>query len=170
MIHEFVPIIASELSDFLDSRFDTSEDPVALSNIVDQDGSVAIKGENKVIVTLVNIERDGSNQMQGGGYHRGDLPVHVNLYVLFSAYFNDYIESLKFISGVIGFFQANPTFTYMGNTVKVEMHNIDFRELGNLWTAVGAKCLPSVLYRIRTLNMDEDNIRDQIPPVAGITM
>jgi len=170
MIHEFVPLIASELSDFLDGRFDTSEDPVILSNIVQQDGSVAIKGENKVIVTLVNIERDGTNQGHGGGFSRGDLPVHINLYVLFSAYFNDYIEALKFTSGVIGFFQANPTFTYMGNTVKVELHNVDFRELGNLWTAVGAKCLPSALYKIRTLNMDEDNIRDTIPPVSGISM
>ncbi len=170
MIHEFIPIIAGELSDFLDSRFDTSEEPVTLSGIVNQDGTVAINGENKIVCTLVNIERDGSNQMAGGGFSRGDLPVHINLYVLFSAFFTDYAEGLKFISGVIGFFQANPTFTYDGNTVKVELHNIDFRELGNLWTAVGAKVLPSVLYKIRTLNMDEDNIRDEIPAISGITI
>ena len=169
MIHEILPMIAAELSEFLDSRFDTSEDPVTLSNLVNQDGTVAVKGENKIVVSLVNIERDGSNQLAGGGFTRGDMPVHVNLYVMFSAYFNDYFEALKFISGVIGFFQGSPTFTYFDTTVKVELHNIDFRELGNLWTALGSKSLPFVIYKVRTLNMDEDNIRDVIPPVSGVS-
>lgn len=169
MIHEILPLIAAELSDFLDSRFDTSEDPVTLSNLVNQDGTVAVKGENKIVVSVVNIERDGSNLMAGGGFTRGDMPVHVNLYVMFSAYFNDYFEALKFISGVIGFFQGSPSFTYLGTTVKAELHNIDFRELGNLWTALGAKSLPFVIYKIRTLDMDEDNIRDVIPPVSGVS-
>ena len=38
MIHEVIPIIADELNDYLDSKFDTSEDPVILSNILNQDG------------------------------------------------------------------------------------------------------------------------------------
>jgi len=170
MIHEFIPIIASELRDFLDSRFDAPDDVVKLSNIVNQDGSLAIMEENKVIVSLINIERDGTNQMGGGGMFRGELPVHINLYVLFSAYFTDYAESLKFISGVVGFFQGTPTFTHGGNTVKIELHNIDFRELSNLWAALGAKYIPSVVYKIRTLNMDEDHISDEIPPIAGLTV
>ena len=169
MIHEFVPLIAADLRDFLDSRFDTVDDVVKLSNIVNQDGNLAIKEENKVIITLVNIERDGSHQWQGGGSVRGEMPVHINLYILFSAYFADYAEALKHISGVIGFFQANPNYTHESNTVKIELHNIDFRELGNMWSGIGAKYIPSVLYKIRTLNMDEDRIRDEIPPITGIT-
>lgn len=164
MIHEVVPIIADELNDFLDSRFGTAEDPVILSNILNQDGSIAISGNDKIIVSLINIERDGTNQLARSG---GDLPVNINLYVLFSSYFTNYAESLKFLSGVIGFFQAYPSFMIEGNLVRVELYNPDLKEIGNLWSAIGAKYLPSVMYKFRTLSIDEGNISDNIPPVAS---
>lgn len=167
MIQEVIPLIAAEVRDFLISRFDASGDVVKLSSLANQDGSTALKEENVVVVTLVNIERDGSNLYISS---RGNTPVHINLYVMFSAYFADYAESLKFISGVIAYFQGNPTFVHNGNELKIEFFNIDFRELSNLWTAVGGKYLPSVVYKFRTLDMDEDLIRDEIPPITGITI
>lgn len=169
MIHEFVPIMAGELRDFLEAHFDTADDVVVLSNLVNQDGTSALLEENKVIVNIVNVERDGTRQGQGGGLVKGDIPVHINIYLLFAAHFADYAEALKFLSGVIGFFQGTPSFNIDGNIVKVELFNIDFRELSNLWASLGAKYMPSVLYRARTLNMDEQLIRDEIPPVMGIT-
>ncbi len=167
MIHELIPMVAAELNDYLDSKFDTSEDPVLMSNLVNQDGTLAINEENKIVVSLVNVERDGSNQMAGGGFARGDMPIHINLYVMFSAYFTNYAESLKFLSGVIGFFQSNPNFIVDGNTVKAELYNPDFKEISNLWTAIGAKYLPACIFKFRTLNMDDDQINDEIPPIGG---
>ena len=167
MIHEVIPLIAADLNDFLESRFDTDADPVILSNLVNQDGTLAIKEENKVIVTLVNVERDGSNQMFGSGLARGDMPIHINLYVMFASYFANYLESLKFLSGVIGFFQANPNYIHDGNTIRIELYNPDFKEVSNVWSATGAKYLPSVIFKFRTLNMDEDRINDEIPPIGG---
>ena len=176
MIHQVLPIIVDELNDFFQSRFDTSEDKVILGNIVQQDGTVAIEGEDKVIVSLINVERDGSNQLAGSG--GPNPPVHINLYVLFAAYFNNYLESLKFISGVIGFFQGKNNFNPHNtpllpadvNQVRLEIVNIDFRELSNLWASLGAKYIPSVIYRLRTLNMEEDRITDDMPPIAGLNI
>ncbi|MGB1216690.1 MAG: DUF4255 domain-containing protein [Saprospiraceae bacterium] len=164
MIHEVIPIIADELNDFLNSRFGTAEEPVIISSILNQDGSMAILDDNKVIVSLINIERDGTNQLARSG---GDLPVNINLYVLFASYFNNYGEALKFLSGVIGFFQANPNFMIEGNMIRVELYNPDFKEIGNLWSAIGAKYLPSVVYKFRTISIDEGNISDDIPAVAS---
>lgn len=167
MIHEVVPIIADELNDYLNAKFDTSEDPVLLSNLLNQDGSIAVREENKIIVSLINIERDGSNLYGSGGLGTGDTPIHVNLYVMFSAYFTNYFESLKFLSGVIGFFQSNPSFVIDGGTILAEMHNVDFREMSNIWAGLGAKYLPSVLFRFRTVSMADDRINDEVPPVSG---
>lgn len=167
MIHELIPMVAEELNDYLDSKFDTSEDPVIMSNLVNQDGSLAINDENKIVVSLVNVERDGSNQMYGGGFSKGEMPLHINLYVMFASYFSNYAESLKFLSGVIGFFQANPNFICEGNTVKAELYNPDFKEISNLWTATGAKYLPAIIMKFRTLNMDEQEITDELPPIGG---
>jgi len=178
MIHQVLPIIVDELNDYFQSRFDTSEDKVILGNIVNQDGTVAIDGEDKVIVSLINVERDGSNQMAGIGGRGTNPPVHINLYVLFAAYFNNYLESLKFISGAIGFFQGKNNFNphntpllppYI-NQVRLEIVNIDFRELSNLWASLGAKYIPSVIYRLRTLDMEENNISDDFPPIAGLNI
>ncbi len=169
MIHEIIPLITDELNTFLGSHFSLSENTVVLSNILNQDGSIAIKEENKVIATLINVERDGSNQMTGGGgMARTDLPVHVNLYMLFCCYFTNYAEALKFLSGIIAFFQATPNYTHDGNTIKIEFYNIDIKELNTLWTGIGAKYMPSVIYKFRTIGIDEERLRDEIPPVSTV--
>jgi hypothetical protein len=98
--------------------------------------------------------------------------------LIFVAYFNssNYLEALKFISGVIGFFQGKSIFTpdntpmLTGDASKIvaEVVNIDFKELSNLWGAIGGKYLPSVVYRFRSLPMSEDMINDEIPDVGGL--
>lgn len=184
MIHQVVPVIVEELTEFLQSRFGISEDQVVLGNVVNQDGSIAVEG-NKLVVSLCNIGRDGS---KGVGQHfeatgSTNPPVYINLYLIFSAVFNssninnqDYIEALKIISGVIGFFQGRNVFDHQNtpdmpdgaNRVTLEIENIEFRELVNLWSLFGAKYTPSVVYRLRTLNMDEDLITDETPAVGKI--
>lgn len=183
MIHQVVPAIVGELSEFLESRFGISEDQIYIGNVLNQDGTVAVEG-NKLVVSMINIERDGSKGV-GESFHSSTPPVHINLYLVFAANYNssninnrDYLEALKMISGVIGFFQGKnsfdhhntPDFPDGANKLVLAIENIEFRELVNLWSLFGAKYIPSVIYRIRSLNMDEDLITDEIPPIAGITI
>jgi len=180
MIHEVVPSILAELQEFFNNRFDSPEEMVVMGNMVNQDGSSSPEMENKLVVTLINIERDGSKQMKGDGFMQGNPPVHVNVYLMFAANFqtSNYAEALKFISGVMGFFQGHTVFTHHNapllpanaKPVKVEIVNLAFRELVNLWSIIGAKYVPSVLYRFRAIDMDIHNIQDEIPAVAGITV
>ncbi|MEM0997913.1 MAG: DUF4255 domain-containing protein [Bacteroidota bacterium] len=182
MIHQVLPAIVNELIDYLDSKFGISDDQIVLGNIVNQDGSLAVDG-NKLVVSLVNIARDGAkgNLRQVGS--TDTPPVYINLYVMFSAVYNqsninsqDYLEALKLISGVISFFQANNVFDSHnssdfpadGARCHVEIENVEFRELVNLWSLSGAKYVPSILYRMRSINMEEDLVTDEIPPIAGI--
>ena len=182
MIHQILPVIVGELSEYLQMRIGISEDQVVLGNIVNQDGSLAVEG-NKLICSLINIGRDGSKGVDHSHF-RSSPPVYVNVYIMFAATFDssnignlDYLEAVKMISGVIGFFQGKNVFDHhntpdmpaMANKVILEIENIEFRELVNLWSLFGAKYVPSVIYRVRSLNMTEDLITDEIPPVAGIT-
>jgi len=182
MIHQILPTVVGELSEYLQARFGIGEDQIVLGNVVNQDGSLAVDG-NKLVVSLINIERDGT---KGKVNMFGDPhpPVFVNVYVIFSAVFSssninnaDYLESLKMISGVISFFQGNPAFTPQNTPdwpdeagkVYAEIENVEFRELVNLWSLTGAKYVPSIVYRFRTINMNMDSVTDEIPPIAGIT-
>ena len=182
MIHQVLPTVIGELNEYLQSRFGMGDDQIVLGNIVNQDGSLAVDG-NKLVVSLINIERDGTKgPMSALGSNRP--PVYINFYVTFSAVYNsnninnsDYVESLKIISGVISFFQGYPAFDAHNTPdwpdeagkVQVSIENVEFRELVNLWSLTGAKYVPSIVYRFRSLNMDMDQVTDEIPPISGIT-
>lgn len=182
MIHQILPVVVGEVSEYLQSRVGISEDQVVLGNIVNQDGSLAVEG-NRLVTSLINIGRDGSKGVDDSNF-RTTPPVYINIYIMFAATYNssninnlDYLEAVKMISGVVGFFQGKNMFDHhntpdwpdMAGKMLVEIENIEFRELVNLWSLTGAKYCPSVIYRMRSLNMTEDLITDEIPPIAGIT-
>ncbi|ELR71189.1 hypothetical protein C900_02993 [Fulvivirga imtechensis AK7] len=186
MIHNVLPVIASELNDYLKSRFNAVEDKVILSNIIDQDGSVAIEGSNKVVITLINIAEEtmikaNSNQhLIGSSYVDFAPSISVNLTLMISAYFSpkNYVESLRFISGVIYFFQSKPLFTSQntpGLSQNIDKLHFDLlsltpHELMNLFSMMGAKYTPSVVYKMKMLTFSQDNIVDEIPAIQGLNV
>ena len=56
MIHNLLPVVCSELNSYFKSRYGLREDRLVLSNLIDQDGSVAFEGSNTVVCSLVNVE------------------------------------------------------------------------------------------------------------------
>jgi len=183
MIQQVLPVIVDELNEYLKSQFNAVEDKVVLSNIINQDGSVGVDGSNKIISTLVHIDRDSNSkstsntQLMGNQYMEFAPPVHVNITIMFSAMFNKnhYVESLKYISGVIYFFQNKSVFNPQ-NTPKlskgVEKLHFDLltvspQELMNIYSVLGAKYMPSVIYKMRMLTFTQDNIINDLPAITG---
>jgi hypothetical protein len=172
MIHEVVPAIVTELNRFLMSKHNLTEEKAVMSHLVNADGSIAIQEADKIIVTVVSIEAERNRSNTGsykptssGGFTRLNPPVEVNIYLLFSAYFTseNYIEGLKFISSVIAFFQSRQGIFSTQNTpalngvierLSAEMVSPEIRDQSNVWSGLGAKYLPSVLYRVKTLPIE----------------
>lgn len=131
------------------------------------DASGADELENHVLLTLINIEEENSlknnyPEQQIGASRVTQLPaLFLNLYLLFSANFTKYEEALKHIGYVIRFFQASKPFAIddpdAGQRYKVTLtlHHIGFENLNNLWTVLGGKYLPSVLYKARLVMVQE---------------
>ncbi len=184
MIHNVLPVISAELNTYLKSRFDLNEDRLVLSNLINQDGSVAIEGANKVVCSLINLEEEttmkanGGMSFAGGGFVTGGPDINVNLTVMFSAFFQgkNYVEALKFLSGIVYFFQSKPVFNssntpgLSANTEKVcfDIITMPLRDLNSVFSMIGMKYLPSVLYRVRMLTFSSDNIEDEIPAITGL--
>jgi Pvc16 N-terminal domain len=173
MISKVMTLLSNDLSQFLKNRFNLNEDPVILANITGIDGSVAIDGENKIVLTLVNIEQETAlpntlNTHPGSGSTTiATAPsIFVNLYILASAFFknSNYNESLKLLSATISFFQQKPVFNHqntpsLGITLgrfTIEMYNMGITAQSNLWSQLGGKYLPSVLYKLRMLTFNEN--------------
>jgi hypothetical protein len=184
MIHNLLPTVGAELNNYFKSRFDIEEDRLVLSNLISQDGSVAIEGNNKVVCTLVNVQEEttlkasyGTSSI-GGGFAAGGGDIHVNLTIMFSAYFTgkNYAEALKFLSGVIYFFQGKPVFTnsntpgLSSNVEKAcfDITTLSYHDLNSVFSMMGAKYMPTVIYKVRMLTFSSDNIEDTIPSISGL--
>jgi len=177
MIYASLDTIADKLNFYLKSRFAVAEDKVLISNLVNQDGTPAISEADKVVITLVNIQEESIGSRRSGldGMNR---PINLNLYVLFSAYFIDgnYSEALKFLSAVISFFQANVVFNQVNtpdlplNIEKLtfEIVNQDLQSQSHLWGTLGGKYIPSVIYKVRMITIQESNMDIDTPRISGV--
>ncbi|MCR9249860.1 MAG: DUF4255 domain-containing protein [bacterium] len=185
MIHNILPIVCGELNEYLKSRYNADEDRLVLSNLVDQSGAIAAESMNKVVCSLVNVEEETTLKASGVGFassggsfmaSQGDI--NINLTVMFTANFSGrrYTEALKFLSGVVYFFQSKPVFTSSnspGLTSNIEkgvfdLISLSYHDLNSVFSMMGLKYMPSVIYRIRMLSFSTDNIEDTIPPITGI--
>ncbi|MEL6274539.1 MAG: DUF4255 domain-containing protein, partial [Bacteroidota bacterium] len=161
-----------------------NSDEVVLGNVamVEQGSDPSL--ENKLIISLVNIEEERSLKNArvvrptglAGGLSYENPPVSLNLYLLFSANFaNNYEKSLAYLSMVIEFFQQKQTFSlanspnpgtdlydFENNDLRVtfNIYTMTFEQLNHLWGALGGKQLPSALYRVYLVQLKDEQVRE----------
>ncbi len=176
MIETVFESMVDRLSTYFSNRYTTGDDFVIISNLANQDGSSAVTESDKVILTLANIQEESINN-RPIGMNLLESPVNINIHVLVSTYFieDNYQDSLKYLSGVISFFQANRVFNHSNtpgldpeiDKVSFDIANMDIQGLSNLWGIIGGKYLPSVLYKVRMVPISEGNLTGDIPPFSG---
>ncbi len=136
----------------------------------DSDGNDSI--ENNIVLTLVNIEEENSLKnnypirQEDTAFITQKPTLYLNLYLLFTANFTVYEESLKHLGYVLQFFQKENKISFtdtFGNTYNLlfSLHNIGFENMNNLWMVLGNRYIPSVIYKVRLVFIQE------APPVRG---
>ena len=125
-----------------------------------------------VVITLVNIEEDRISKNPDGIYRQVDGAVKtnprilLNLYVLFSVNMNSYATALSRISSVIQCFQSRNYFTRDEfssldpgiEKLHLELYTMNFEQVNHLWSTLGGKYFPSVLYKMKMIAIaDEHN-------------
>lgn len=151
MIRDALTCIATELN----ARKNSGKIPAIVSAIK----PIRVKHENQLILSLVNIEEELSLRNFAEINNLAPPMLHINLYVLISAYFNasDYVESLDSISHVISFFHQKPVFTPQNTKMPgkiidkfvVEFCNVDINTFALLSQTTGVNNMPSVLYKVQ---------------------
>jgi hypothetical protein len=90
-------------------------------------------------------------------------PLKLNLVLLFSGRFQQYAQALRTLSHIMSFFQARPLFTPSDSPalpeglerVALDLLNYGPEQLNQMWTCFGAKHLPSVVYRLRLVALQD---------------
>ncbi|MBN1301232.1 MAG: DUF4255 domain-containing protein [Melioribacteraceae bacterium] len=159
----------------------TSEDFVEINPLVKHDGTIALT-DNTLGITLVNVEEERVVKSQkafsiesNGQVSRLNPEIKLNLFVLISANFSDYDKGLQYLSAVIRCFQSNNVFTHentpeMDSTLEkliVELFTLNFEQQNHLWGALGAKYVPSVLYRVRLITVQESLTKAEESPITS---
>ena len=80
------------------------------------------------------------------------------------------------LSTVIGVFQANTYFTQQKNPtmpsplekLTFEIFNLPINELSHIWSGIGAKYVPSIVYKVRMISIREDLITKEVPGLSGV--
>lgn len=167
MIFEAIQLLAGQLNDFLKIRFRLTEDIVFISPIKDP----AKAFPNRVGITLVGLERETA---AGVSFQRRNISDsssaqsapswQVSLNVLISVIFQEkqYEESLRLFSAVVAFIQKNNMVRSSGEGISfsLEVVNLSMHELSNLWSISGENYYPSVVCKIRLLQVDAGEIID----------
>ena len=178
MLHNIITAISSRLNTYLKNRLLLQEDVVVVRNLVDLKGNVSEGIDNKIVCFLLSLDEEKTAKTKSATRVVNNPVVILNVNIMFAAYFssNNYVESLRYVSLIIAFFQENPMFTFSNtpglppnsnNRIHVEIYNLNMPDTMRLWGAIGTKYLPSCAYKIKQVMFDSENITVDIPPVLG---
>ncbi|HVY04716.1 MAG TPA: DUF4255 domain-containing protein [Burkholderiales bacterium] len=182
MLDLALKFLTDELNAFLIARTGSTFGSAVATRLATDAGKWAIP-DDQLGVALINIEEERAmrSQVPHATYVDGrhvvlEPEIKLNLYVLFAAYFGQYDQGLRQLSHVITFFQSHPIFTpdrYAALDPRIEKLAVDlisptFDQLNQIWTFVGAKQLPSALYRLRMVILQDDEPGAIHPPITKI--
>lgn len=177
MIDKTLQFLAEELNKYLIAKGTVSSDlprlvignvAKAFDNETAPAGTTAVA--NRAILSLVNTEEDKISKQQEN-YRKSDIstvykspPVYLNLYILIAVNRNNYTDSLTWLGHIIQFFQHQQVFTPITypslnsriEKLVVDMYSMNFEQINHLWSTLGGKYLPSVLYKVRQITIDEE--------------
>jgi hypothetical protein len=176
MLNESLTFFAAELNKYLTQKMGASDKRVVLGNIARAYDADTVSGAepiiNKAILSLVNIEEDRIAKQQEN-YVKGESsvkyknpPLFLNFYMLIAVNKNFYPDTLIWLGNILQFFQFQNVFTPVTHPsldsrilrLVVELHSLNFEQLNHLWSTLGGKYLPSALFRVRQITIDEDLI------------
>lgn len=183
MIEVALQFLTAELNAYLASKSGSNPpEVVKMGRVVDDTGKYALPLDS-VGATVINIEEDRILRSQRpdyvtvAGQHIVLEPeLKLNLYILFCANFKRYDAGLKYLSLMLTFFQSHPVFTSTQHPaldrgiskLTAELQSLSFEQLNQIWGFIGGKQLPSVLYKIRLITLQDSSQKAMQPPVGVV--
>ena len=176
MILSTLDAIAQEMSEYFRSSYSDKAPEVTISNLVNSEGKSAIdENTDQIVITLINIQEE--RNVSNGRTSNLSAPYYTNLYLLFSSFAgkeSKYTDSLRYISSVLSFFQHNHVLTHQNSKLPSEISQLVFdfinhetQQVQCIWSMLGAKYSPSVIFRARLVPIQEQGTVGSFPRIGG---
>lgn len=144
MIEQILTHYAECLDKYLAYTYPQSEGLATVGMI----GSVDDERPNKVVVSLLKLERETAGGMSYAHRAGNDIigkipPMMFNLYIMLAAVYDSkrYAESLAVLSETLHFIQSMPMFTLNGNTYSVEIKTMTTKDLHTIWITMAGNII-----------------------------
>lgn len=198
MIDNVLKITANEVNKYIVRKLDPDRDPtstkrIATGNVTkvfesDASGSRSDSLSAPGILSLVNIEEERSSKAAtfvrvNDKIEYKNPKVQLNLYCLFALNHSSYDTSLQYLSLIIQFFQFRnvidhkntPPENGLALDLKVEklifdLVSMNSEQVNHLWATLGGKYLPSVLYKVRMITLEDDTPGFQSDAISKMTI
>ena len=169
MIDTTLSFLADEVNAHLIKRTGTDLGAVSVGALCDDRG-LWTQPVDTTRLTLFQIDEERSTREQlparsliGGREVLLPPPLKLNLVLVFAGRFQQYDQALRTLSLILGFFQARPLFTPASNPAlpegveRVAMDLLSYgpEQMNQMWACLGAKHLPSVVYRLRLVVLQD---------------
>lgn len=186
MLDVALTFLAGELNSYLRKRgFFAQQDDIVVPAALVNDKGEWVLCAGKIGLTLINIEEERilREQLPERVYQDGSHIVlqpalKLNLTVLFAARFAQdtvgYKSALNLLSHVLTFFQTNPSFSSdNGLDARIERLNIELvsntpEQLNQTWAYLGSPYLPSAIYRVRMVTLQDSEPMEISQPIITI--
>ena len=178
MIDKVLDFVRTQLNTYLQNKLSLlpTEDAIILSNVSQLNETQPSSGGNDVdpqnaFISLINIEEDRISKSPenfvralDGSITYKSPKIFLNLYLLFAVNLSSYPESLKRLSYIIQFFQYQNVFTPLSSPslpegvdeLILDLMTLSYQDLNNPWGILGSRYLPSVMYKMRLISINED--------------
>ena len=187
MFYETLYFLQEQVNKYIDSLNlndpNVSSPVVILGNIgtlTDEE----LKNTNNIILSLVNISEEftlknmPNYKKEGNDTIYYNPPVFLNLFLLFTACIKKYESALIYLSHVVRFFQGKNTFTQKNSPsvlsgledfkIIMDIYSPTFEQSNYLWSTLGGKQHPFILYKARLIEMERDSTSEKRPSVAEV--
>lgn len=169
MIDTALSFLADEVNAQLQKRTGTDLGAVSIGTVVDDRGNWTVPIDTtRLMLFQIDEERMLREQLPertlvGGRELVLPPPLKLNLVLLFAGRFQQYDQALRTISLILAFFQARPLFTPSDSpslptgVERLAMDLVSFgpEQMNQMWACIGAKHLPSVVYRLRMVVLQD---------------
>lgn len=182
MINKAINFLEQELDAVLTAPGDP--EALLLTTLVNEKGELNIE-PGQLALMLVNIEEEKALKTQlprerriGDNIHFANPEIKLNLLMMLAANpgTENYLTALERLSQAITFFQGTSFFDKINypalapeiEKLTVELFSLSLEQQNQLWASLGAKYLPSVVYKVRLVVIDRQLFGPEMPVIKTL--
>jgi hypothetical protein len=183
MLNVFINFLKDDLNTFISNKIGTNGTFVLCSNLNNiTDSTTGV--DNKVIISIVNIEEEKMLQnpdnytKTNNEINYRKPPVWLNIICLFTFYTrsSDDYEGIDLLGNIVQYFQTKPrldkttavvpaNFPPVIEELRAEFVSLNYEQTNYLWGLFGGRYHPSVVYKFKTIPIDNNDVTPGGPPI-----